>query len=116
MLSLGLLAASASGTWIQLGALIAVGAGAVAMIKRRRLAGPRPQSIPLTSQHTVHVVEAAGVRLVVGTGPGAAPRLLCQLDDRTDPKPVVDRPAPIERPGAAVSAYRPVWAPSRRAG
>jgi len=85
MLCFGLLAASSPIAWIQLGALIAGAAGLAVVVRRRRAAGPRPQSIPLTGQHAVHVVDAGGERLVIGTGPGAAPSLLCRLEPSPSP-------------------------------
>lgn len=33
----------------------------------------------LTAQHSVHVIELEGERLVIGTGPASAPQLLCRL-------------------------------------
>lgn len=35
--------------------------------------------VRLTPQHQLHVVEVAGQRLIVGTGPGGAPRLVYAL-------------------------------------
>jgi len=94
MLSMALLAASAGTGWIQLGAAVAAAAGLAVVMQRRRAAGPRPHSIPLTSQHAVHIVQAGGVQLVVGTGPGAAPHLLYEL-------PISAAPDPAQRPAAA---------------
>ena len=121
MLCLGLLAASSPTAWIQLGALVAGAAGFAVLVRRRRAAGPRPLSIPLTGQHSVHVVEAAGQRLVIGTGPGAAPSLLCRLDaaasapspagPSTGSSPVADPSAePSSHPidGRAAVAVRPL--------
>ena len=39
----------------------------------------RERSFTLTGQHAVHVIEVAGSRLLVGTGPSGAPRLLAEL-------------------------------------
>ena len=42
----------------------------------------RPQSVvALTPGHALHVVELAGRRMVVGTGPSGPPRLLLELPD-----------------------------------
>jgi hypothetical protein len=69
------------------GALTALGLllGAVALLGlwgqgRRRLAGGvQRQTVPLGAGQALHVVELEGRRLVIGTGPGAAPRLLAEL-------------------------------------
>lgn len=104
MLCLGLLAASSPIAWIQLGALVAGAAGIAVVVQRRRAGGPRPQSIALTGQHAVHVVEAAGQRLVIGTGPGSAPSLLCRLDP--------PEPTPAAEPRRSAVAVRPLPGPS----
>ncbi len=44
----------------------------------RASAGAR-KTVALTGQHAVHVVELDGERLLIGTGPGGAPRLLTRL-------------------------------------
>ena len=47
---------------------------------RRALAGGAPRrTVPLGGGQALHVVELEGRRLVIGTGPGAAPRLLTEL-------------------------------------
>ncbi len=50
-----------------------------------RLHGPRREGsskvIRLTAQDSVHVVSIDGRRLLVGTGSGGPPRLLCELGD-----------------------------------
>lgn len=106
MLCLGLLAASSPIAWIQLGALVAGAAGIAVVVQRRRLAGPRPQSIALTGQHAVHVVEAAGQRLVIGTGPGSAPSLLCRLDAPAE------QTATVSEPRRSAVAVRPLPGPA----
>ena len=93
MLSMALLAASGGTGWIQLGAAVAAAAGLAVVMQRRRAAGPRPHSIPLTSQHAVHIVQAGEARLVIGTGPGAAPHLLYELPTRTERQPAQRPPA-----------------------
>ena len=59
--------------------------------KRTRSLGGARASVALTGQHAVHVVELDGERLLIGTGPSGAPRLLTRLPARTDPPP---EPAP----------------------
>lgn len=67
--------------------------GAVALLglwaRTRRLdaSGVRRRTVGLGGQHALHVVELDGRRLLVGTGPGAAPRLLTELDPRPEPPP-----------------------------
>jgi hypothetical protein len=39
------------------------------------------ESVSLTGQHAVHVIEIAGRRLLVGTGPSGAPRVLAELGE-----------------------------------
>lgn len=59
--------------------------GAVALLglwaqARQRQAGGVPRrTVPLGAGQALHVVELEGRRLVIGTGPGAAPRLLTEL-------------------------------------
>ena len=103
-----LLGALAGAAWIQLGALVAVAAGAWVALRRRRPAGPRAQTVALTAQHALHVVEIGGSRLLVGTGPAAAPRLLRELSDCGAQH---SRAIPVARPGEALSAYRHLGPP-----
>ncbi|HLT38996.1 MAG TPA: flagellar biosynthetic protein FliO [Enhygromyxa sp.] len=44
-------------------------------------AGHGRQTVALTGQHAIHVVEIAGRRLLVGTGPSGAPRVLVELGE-----------------------------------
>jgi hypothetical protein len=46
----------------------------------------------LTPQHQLHVVELAGRRLIVGTGPAGAPRLVCELPASTGVVPLGETP------------------------
>ncbi len=51
----------------------------------RRMHGPRgsqsaPRAIRLTATDSLHVIELEGKRLLVGTGAGASPRLICELE------------------------------------
>ena len=58
-------------------------------------AGQGRETVALTGQHAVHVVEIAGRRLLVGTGPSGAPRVLAELGEVeviTDEQPVLARP------------------------
>ncbi|MCA9652483.1 MAG: hypothetical protein H6712_23325 [Myxococcales bacterium] len=83
---MSLLALAGAGPLTTLGLL----AGAVALLalwaRTRRLesSGVRRQTVSLGGQHALHVIELEGRRLVVGTGPGAAPRLLTELEARRD--------------------------------
>lgn len=76
---------SASLVLIEIGAIVAVLLGALTVLARRRgrglLGSSRRCSTPLTATHAVHVVELEGRRLLVGTGPSGAPRLLCELGE-----------------------------------
>jgi hypothetical protein len=76
-----LLAASSPLALVQLGGVLLVALGAVAWMRGRQRRGPLGgvRSIRLTAQHAVHVVDIEGRRMLVGTGPGQAPRLLTDL-------------------------------------
>jgi len=50
--------------------------------RRREGGGIARRTVSLGGQQAIHVVELEGRRLVVGTGPGAAPRLLTELETR----------------------------------
>jgi hypothetical protein len=41
----------------------------------------RAETVALTRDHAVHVVELGGRRLLVGTGPSGAPRVLAELPE-----------------------------------
>ena len=64
----------------------------------RKLRGGAPgqgrQTVALTGQHALHVVEIAGRRLLVGTGPSGAPRVLAELGE-------VEVPVDAEQPALA---------------
>lgn len=47
--------------------------------KHARASGGARKSVSLTGQHAVHVIELDGERLLIGTGPSGAPRLLTRL-------------------------------------
>lgn len=74
--------------------LVAVGGGLLVglllLVLLRRGAGAarreRARSVvTLTPGHALHVVEVAGRRLLVGTGPSGPPRLLLELQDPATP-------------------------------
>ncbi len=48
-------------------------------------AGSRRQSVVLTGQHALHVVELDGERLLIGTGPSGSPRLLARMPKLESP-------------------------------
>lgn len=52
----------------------------------RRLRGPTSprRSVVLTAHHALHVVELDGERLLIGTGPSGAPRLLARLPEASE--------------------------------
>lgn len=60
--------------------------GAVALLalwgqgRRGFAVGASRRTVPLGGGQALHVVELEGRRLVIGTGPGAAPRLLTELE------------------------------------
>lgn len=110
MLSMGVLAMATGDLWIKLGAIVAAAAGLAVLLKRRQSTGSRPQSIPLTHQHAVHVVQIPGARLVVGTGPGAAPTLLCELAP-DPPLPAADITAVIPHPAVPSGNPDPAHGP-----
>jgi hypothetical protein len=65
-------------------------------------AGQGRQTVALTGQHALHVVEVAGRRLLVGTGPSGAPRVLAELGE-VEPAVTSEQPAP-PRPWAELLA------------
>lgn len=76
---------SGSAGLLPLGLLLLAGAGAWAWMERRGAAVRLPvRTIRLTGQHALHVLHVDGRRIVVGTGPGAAPRL---IDAGPEPEP-----------------------------
>jgi hypothetical protein len=50
--------------------------------------------VVLTNHHEVHLIELGGVRLLVGTGPSGAPRVLAQLGEAPVVEPVPERARP----------------------
>ena len=69
-----------------------------ALSRRLAQAGRGRETVALTGQHAVHVVEIAGRRLLVGTGPSGAPRVLAELGEveaaaaAVEPGPALARP------------------------
>jgi hypothetical protein len=61
--------------------LLLGGAASLALWAQGRRAGGHAarRTVPLGGGQALHVVELEGRRLVVGTGPGSAPRLLTEL-------------------------------------
>ena len=78
-----LLAASPALVLLEVGLGLSVILGVLWMLGRRLngASGSGSQRvIRLTAQDSVHVVEVDGKRLLVGTGAGGPPRLLCELE------------------------------------
>lgn len=69
---------------LSVGAVLLVLVGVLSWLTRRlqsgSISGTRRERVSLTSQHAVHLVELGGVRLLVGTGPSGAPRVLAELE------------------------------------
>jgi flagellar biogenesis protein FliO len=57
--------------------------------------------VVLTNQHAVHLIEVGGKRLLVGTGPSGAPRVLAELGEVTAVEPA---PEPV-RPWAWLGMF-----------
>ncbi len=78
-----LIAASAPLQLVWLALLLAGFAGVLSWLGRRaRAADPRAlETIRLGPQHSAVVMVIDNRRLLVGIGPGAAPQLLCELDN-----------------------------------
>ncbi len=71
--------------------------------RARGVAGAR-ESVALTGQHAVHVVEIAGRRLLLGTGPSGAPRVLAELGELEQRAEQRAEPAALARPWAQLRA------------
>lgn len=52
------------------------------------------ERLVLTNHHEVHLIELGGVRLLVGTGPSGAPRVLAQLGEAPIVEPAPERARP----------------------
>lgn len=69
---------------LSVGAVLLVLFGVLSWLTRRLQSGSistaRRERVSLTSQHAVHLVELGGVRLLIGTGPSGAPRVLAELE------------------------------------
>jgi hypothetical protein len=79
-----LLAVSGPLVLVQLGLVLGVLVGGLVWLGRRARAGEPGlvQPIRLGAHHALHVVTVEDRRLLVGTGPGAAPQLICDLGER----------------------------------
>ncbi len=83
-------------------ALVAAGLLGVALFVSEKTSGRAAQprrTIRLGEAHQLHVVELEGHRFLVGTGPGAAPSLVRELDPSKTteaPREDVVRPQPQE--------------------
>lgn len=94
------LALGAGWALVKVGLVLAVILGALTLANRRvrARAGEDGRScVRLTAQHSVHVVEVEGRRLLVGVGPTGAPHLLCDLDADASP-----HDGEVVEPGAGV--------------
>ena len=86
--ALGLLAVASGGAVLLIEAALGLAlVSTVLWVVGRRLHGPRAstaarQAIRLTATDSLHVIELEGKRLLVGTGTGASPRLICDLGER----------------------------------
>ncbi|MEX1363787.1 MAG: hypothetical protein AB1Z98_11715 [Nannocystaceae bacterium] len=82
------LALAGAGPLTTLGLVLGAGAllGLWARTRRLDASGIRRRTVPLGGQHALHVVELEGRRLVVGTGPSAAPHLLMELSPGSGPE------------------------------
>jgi hypothetical protein len=65
------------------GVVLLVVLGGLAWLQKRlaSAAGGRAETVALTRDHAVHVVELGGRRLLLGTGPTGAPRVLAELPE-----------------------------------
>lgn len=79
-----LVAMSAPWVLVQIGLLLGMLVGTLVWLGRRaRAAEPGiVQPIRLGAHHSLHIVIVEDRRLLVGTGPGAAPQLICDLGER----------------------------------
>lgn len=84
-----LVAVGGAASLTTLGLLLGAAAllGLWAQGRRRASVGVQRRTVPLGAGQALHVVELEGRRLLVGTGPGAAPRLLVELDAGSRPGP-----------------------------
>ncbi|PRP91502.1 hypothetical protein ENSA5_54760 [Enhygromyxa salina] len=87
-------------------------------VHRRGLGGATGRErVALTADHSVHVIELGGVRLLVGTGPSGAPRVLANLGEvelaESDAAPEPSLARPWAELGARLGRREtmgPVWA------
>lgn len=72
-------------TLIELGLLLATVAGLVWWT--RRTPASHGEAIRLSAEHAVHVVDVAGRRWLIGTGPAGPPALIAELPpERGEPR------------------------------
>lgn len=86
---------------VKVGLLLSAVLGLLMLANRRvraRAEGAGAKSVRLTAQHSLHVVEVEGKRLLVGVGPSGAPALLCELDGERASTPA---PAPASSGSSA---------------
>jgi flagellar biogenesis protein FliO len=76
-------------------------AGLSWLTRRIQAGGDSRVRVVLTNQHAVHLIEVGGKRLLVGTGPSGAPRVLAELGEVTAVEPT---PAPV-RPWAWLGMF-----------
>ena len=67
------------GTLLPLTALLLLALGGAVWFRRRLESRTLTRCVRLTAEHAVHVVEVAGRRWMLGTGPAGAPSLLAEL-------------------------------------
>jgi flagellar biogenesis protein FliO len=89
-------AAIASWALLKVGLLLSALLVGLAIVNRRlrhKETAAGTGRVRLTPQHAVHIVEIEGRRLVIGTGPTGAPRLITDLSVDDDlPEPAETRP------------------------
>lgn len=82
------------------GAVLLLMLGGLSWLTRRMqggaLGGGGRGRVVLTNQHAVHLIELGGKRLLVGTGPSGAPRVLAELGEA----PMVEAVPEAVRPWA----------------
>jgi hypothetical protein len=79
-----LVAMSAPWVLVQIGLLLGMLVGTLVWLGRRARASEPGivKPIRLGAHHSLHIVIVEDRRLLVGTGPGAAPQLICDLGER----------------------------------
>lgn len=92
-----LLAVSGPLVLVQLALVLGVLLGGLTWLGRRARAHEPGvvQPIRLGAHHALHIVTVEDRRLLVGTGPGAAPQLICDLGDRPRGERSTDASRPV---------------------